>query len=304
MNRVLKINGIVLLNIALIFLSLKLYYGYTDKIIKITYTPYGLEGMITIPLAFIGLMLIISNKKFRSLGIGASALFISATIFLVFYFNKNLSPKGEYEMLMVRKATWTDEGFFLNIDFNRWYNATPVTQDKCLKIDSVQVRIDPGLFGMGTMTNDIKIPLGINCEHINIDSSNQKISHLEIAHELAGKRCFNGAIFHYTRCIALDSLDNIPFYHRGLMYMVLNEYNKALIDFSTAAILKYGNLSDSEIKALDNQERTGPAIELMEKIKNHQLDNISELVNNIFNINDFDTYQQRIKFCVEQIENE
>lgn len=301
MKKILTIIGVVLLNLGLIFIALQIHYGQTERIIRTTNASNGIETIFFIPILLIGLVLFSINKKFRRFGIGFTALCISSIIFLVFNLNKSLATKGDYESFKLRDANWTDNGFYLNIAFNMWYNSTEVTQEKCLKVDSVQVRIDKGLFGMQTMSNNVRIVESSNCDHDELDTADLKKSHLRIGHDLAQKRCFPAAIYHYSNCIELDSLGSDCYYNRGLMYMVIEEYDNALVDFLTSAALKYNQIDKKTIEFIDNTEIVSYTKELLDKLDNKDFDDIGEYVHNISTINDFDTYLKRIDFCMKKL---
>jgi len=257
--------------------------------------------MFFIPILLVGFVLFSINKKFRRFGIGLTALSISIIIFLVFHLNKSLATEGDYESFKLREANWTDNGFYLNIAYNNWYNSTEVTQEKCLNVDSVQVRIDKGLFGMRTMSNNVRIVEGLNCDHDDLDTADLKKSHLAIGHDLAQKRCFSAAIHHYSNCIELDSLGSDCYYNRGLMYMAIEEYNNALVDFLTSAAIKYNQLDNKTIEFIDNAEIVSYTKELLDKLDNKNYDDIGKYIHNFSTINDFDTYQTRITFCIEKL---
>ena len=304
MKKALILISIILGNLILIFIALLIQYRFSEKIIRTTYAPREIETFVFILITLIGLVLFFLSKKFRPIGIGATALTISSIIFLIFYLNKSLASKGEYESFKLRSANWTDKGFFLNIDFNMWYNSTKVTQEKCLTVDSVQVRVDNGLFGFQTMTDDIRIVESSNCDHTDLDTINLAKSHLTIGHNLAKKRCFTAAIYHYSTSISIDSLNPDIYYHRGIMYVAKEEYEKALFDFYYAAQIKYNSLDSEKIETIDKIELLSYTNELLKKIKTKDFKDISDFVENINTINDFDTYQKYIIFCLEKINEE
>jgi tetratricopeptide (TPR) repeat protein len=182
-----------------------------------------------------------------------------------------------------------------------WYNFTEIPQEKCFTVDSVYVRIDRGLFGMKTMTNNIRIVESNNCKHSEIDTTDLSKSHYKIGHELAKKRCFTGAIYHYTICSELDTLNNDCYYHRGLMYMAKENYEKALVDFYTAAYIKYSNVDNKGIQFIREVDIQSYMNELFNMVENKDFENIAMMAENISNISDFDNYQERIKMCIKKI---
>lgn len=304
MKHSLKIAGIIILNLGLLFVSLLIYYRFAEKIDKVTNNPYGIETFITVILLLTGIVLSIRYKNYRIIGLGATSTLISSMIFLVFYINKNFSNIGEFTNLPLKESIWNDNGFFLKINYNKHDNWIKVSQEKCLNIDTINVRIDKGLFGMDILTNDIKVIQGISCDHKDIDTNDILESHKDIGHELAEKRCFSDAIYHYSICSKLDSLNPDYYYHKGLMYMVQNNYKNALTNFFFAASVRYNNLDSSVIKNITNEEYIASGDKLLKKIKDKDYKGISSLVEKINIIDNFETYQTRINYCFSKSENE
>ncbi|WP_157454271.1 tetratricopeptide repeat protein [Crocinitomix catalasitica] len=301
MKKTARAIAFILINIGLVFLAFRIYYGSTLHLIKITDTPNGIDTLFLIPILLVGLVLLLMNKKFRRFGIGITALSYSCLFFLIMFLNRSLATEGDFENYKLRRAYWIDNEFYLNIEFNMWANSTPVTQDKCFDVDSVQVRINKGLFGMRTMSNDVKFIEQTNCLPYLIDSTDLVGSHFEIGNKLAVKRCFTKAIAHYTRCIELDALDAEIYYERSLMFMVMEQYDKALKDLITSINLKYKVMDQKAIAQVDNDDLVHYTKELLDNIQKGQDNAAGEYIDIISGINDFETYQMRINFCLEKL---
>lgn len=285
----------------MIFLALLIHFRFSEEIIRKTYAYNEVIAFVFILISMVGIIIFFLSKKFRIIGIGAIFLSVSCVTFFVFYLNSSFASKGEYESFKLRSANWTDNGFFLNIEVNERDNFTKVTQEKCLKIDSVKVRIDEGLFGMKTITDDVIIEENLNCEHQDLDSTNLSKSHLKIGDDLATRRCFTSAIYHYSFCIELDSLNLDIYYKRGLMYMAKKNYELALIDFLNAAMIKYNSLNINTIDSLNQIDLSSYTKRIFNKFKNNEFDEAVSFIETTNTIESFDTYQKQIIFCMEKI---
>jgi tetratricopeptide (TPR) repeat protein len=266
-----------------------------------TETPNAIESIFIVPILMVGVVTFSMSRTFRRFGIGLTAMCIACAFFLVFYLNKNLATEGNYENFKLKDAMWIDNGFFLKINFNMWYNLIEVTQEKCLIVDSIQIRIDKGFFGMRTITNDVRIVESSNCDYEDVDTTDLTKSHFSIGHYLAQKRCFSEAIHHYSNCIELDSLCTDCRYHRGLIFMAKEEYDKALLDFLTSATIKYLQLDEKKVETITNINLLSYTKELFSKIENKDYEYIEEYADNISTINDFDKYFKRIEFCLKKL---
>ncbi len=268
-----------------------------------TCNPYDIQTIIFLIGLIAGLIFyfVTKNKVIKKIGIGSLLLILPSLIFLIFYLNKNLAFKGDYEIFKLINATLYENSASMNIEFNSWYNYTEIPPEKCFAVDSVHVRIDRGLFGMKIMTNNVKIIESNDCVHSVIDTTNLSKSHYKIGHELAKKRCFSGAIYHYTACLELDTLNNDCYYHRGLMYMAKEKYEKALVDFYVAAFIKHNKMDDNSIKFISELDIQSYVNELFSNVKGKDFENISDMTKNIIDIYDFDNYQDRIELCIKKL---
>lgn len=277
-----------------------LYHRVTEHIIRTTHSPSGIEAFVSAPIISVGFVLFFVNKNFKRYGIGVTALLVSCIIFGVFFLNKSWASEGEYKNYKLRDNNrWSHRGFFLNVEFNMWYNSTEVPIDKWLQVDSVKVRIDKGFFGWKAMTNDLRIVESSNCAHSILDTTNTQESYYVVANELRRQRCFSEAINNYTRCIKLDSLRSNYFYERGLVSLVANDYHNALHDFLYSAVLRR-ILLDNHVDFLNPVEIEQYTTRLMEELKKQNSD-IGLSLEYLEEIKHFVKYQKRIEFCVEKL---
>lgn len=299
-KKYLRISGLVLINLILIGLGLLLYEGYIMEISRITEFPNELEGFLAVPIIIIGLIFFIKVKKYRPFVLGLTVFSAYLFIFLVFYTNKSFASKGEYESFEIRSLNWGENGFYLNIGFNMWYNSTEVTQEKYLDVDSVQVRIDNGFFGMRTMSNDLRIVENFNCEPITFEENTEN-DHLKKGTKFFHKRCFTNAIKHYTKGIEQDSLKPDGYYFRGLTYMAMEDYEKALIDFVTSLYLDYNKLDWKDVEIVDEHKLKSFTNELLKELDDENPKIIKQYIDKFNSTGYLNSYQTRIEFCMKKI---
>lgn len=245
MMKIIRTSTIIIINLIIVFLAL-LLYGFTEPIIKITGLTYGIQKIIFLPIFLAGLILFIAKKKFRPFGIALIACCISGLIFLVFFINAHFATKGTYQSFKLEQATYYINKSRHSINFRYGYYLgkkinhnmiKEVQPDKCFSVDSIHIRIDNGLFGMKTMTNEINIKNSSNCFAEKLDSNNLRLSHYKTAYKLFYKRCFPSAIQHLSTCIELDPIVPDSYLLRGSVYMVLGKYKKSLNDYLIAISL-------------------------------------------------------------------
>ena len=315
MKKVIYIVLIVIVNIILFLGGIFIFNVPTESISRLTVynesVVFFLFVIILIGVAVFTLTSVSPGYKFRYFSVGLSIFIPSAFVYLLFFLNREFARKGNYESFELSGANWTDDKFFLNINFNMWANETEVTQEKCLKVDSVLVRVDHGLFGMQTYTKDVLIAEKANCIEFQPEENiKDSLLHFEAGHFYAIHRCFNKAISEYTLSMNFYPENPANYYHRGLMYMVKTNYKQALKDFETATLLRYKQLSNeeiSDIKSFDGEKYEKTLNEAFENLsRNPSQSNFSEVFENMEKyqaIDDFDTYLKRMKFCAKKLKS-
>jgi tetratricopeptide (TPR) repeat protein len=278
--------------------------GLTAKIIEQTIDTFSIETIIFVILIFVFLLYIslTTNKTAKRFSVGFFSLISSLLIFMTFYLNKTLASKGNYKTFKLRKADWIDDKYYLDIEFNMQYNSTEVIQEKCLSVDSVDVRVDNGFFGMKVYTDEVLLREKINCETYQPAGNSDSVNYdFEAGQFYATKRCFAMAIDEYSKAIKNDSLNAQNYYHRGLIFLARNDYRSALSDFLTAAYVRYIQLDSQKIENIKNIKLDTYIQNLIQKINNKDTADLRVYLDNIALINDFDTYQKRILFCANKI---
>jgi hypothetical protein len=312
-KKILIITLVVILNLILILLALIIYNWFTVPIMRTTGSLRVVDAIIgcgIIIMVIVSFVTFLMSRRFRWFGIGGTAMTIAGIIFLVYYLNRSLATKGDYEDFELREATVEGSCFLLNIGFNDWYNSTQVTADKCVKVDSVKVRVDHGLFGMPTMSDDVRIVETENCNLTNQENAILTNDHLSMGKNLVYHRCFEKAIEHFSDFIALDSLNYDGYYERGLVFMVMEKYDKALADLLTAASLKTKKFNPQKVEPDHEAKQAVHIEELLGKIERNDTAGIKKfLEDNSFgsdweNMNvgrDLEECNRRIEFCKARI---
>lgn len=287
MKKILKFIGVVGLNILLIFFALILHYRITDKIIRKTEIKYAIAPVIPFFLFLFILAFFFSKLKFRNYAIGLATLLAFSFSFLLYFTNSKITTIGEYKSYRLRNAISEGNSFYLDVAYEVRKNTIKVTQEKCLYVDSVQLRVDNGLFGMKTITNNVRIEQGKNCSNSINDKDYGLREYIKSAHDLAKKRCFTNAIDLYSKCLTNDPFNKECYYHRGLMYIAIRDYKKAIVDFLMDASIRSFEISDIDLHK-DH---------LIVELETKDFTNINKIVDSINN----ESLSKRIIFCLEKI---
>jgi len=303
MKKVLFVVGVIFTNLILITISLLIRYKWTDKILRATDVADDVEILIVILITVASLVFFYSYKKYIKFGMGLITISVSSIIFLFFYFNKNLSSKSNYVTFNVHSIFSTSSGVYFSIDNNNYngsHSTIKVGLENYLVVDSVQIRVDNGLFGFPVLTNDLRIIENNHCENIENISSNSSDYFSSIAEDFAIKRCFTLAIEYYSKSIKLDDLNDRLYRKRGLLYVVKKKYRKAILDF-----LKATQLQNKEIKDENNDSTDNTVLVFAKKIKEKNTlsaEDFKELSESISLISDANTDKYFIRFCLKKIQ--
>ena len=298
----LKIIAWIFLNLLMICIAAWIYGWLTLPIIRITESADGIQGLFGGVIIFFGLLVFFLNKSFRRFGIGLIAISLYGSIFLFYFINQSISFRGEYVTYRLSHASWSEEKYELDVAFYHARESVAVTAEKCLSVDSVDVRIDKGLFGMRVITDDVRLVENHDYPFDDIDSSEFPDDPLSVAHQLAKKRCFSVAIQAYSNCIRSDSFVPGAFYNRGLMHMALKDYNKALRDFYAEAFFQYQELDQGSLDLFDSSNYASMYKEFEAKVKKEDYRDIHSYLEKMEMMQAFETYQARILFCLKKLE--
>ncbi len=301
MKKILTVIGLVLINLGLVYFALRIHFGATSQIVKSTNAPIDIESFVFIPFVLAGIVIFSFDEEFRRFGVGLTAFSVSSLIFLFFFLNNNLASEGEYVNYKLKGAVSTDKKYFLNIEFKPRLKSIEVTLEKCLNVDSVQVRIDKGFFGLNIMTNNVRIVENTNCDHADLESNDLANSYLNMGHALAKKRCFTDAIYYYSKLIALEPKVFNNYNHRGYIYLVISDYKNALADFLLSSYLKFNQLDKKTIDFIDTVNLAKYKKELVDKLHNKKYLALGKNLMQYKTIYDFETYFKNIKYCLKKI---
>lgn len=304
MKKYFIIVGFILINLFFLVISFSIYWLITERLIRQTRLNSEVELLFILPISFVGLCIFIIKKNFRKIGVGITGLFISIFMLAFFHFNEQFSNSGAYKSFKMRNLNINKNGLFLNIDFNHWYNATKVTPEKFINVDSVKVMVKPGLFGIETMTDEVIIEESTNCEIDSIEQYSGWEGHLEIGLKLKMQRCFSGAIHHFKTCIRVDSTIYTPYYYLGTIYMTQKRYDKALYYLTKAASVQFYYLSKPNLELLLTSETSVLNDSILKSIETKNFDKLGNYSNTVEVIDELKDYQNRVQFCLEQLKNQ
>ena len=280
------------------YLAFNLHFNYTKELMHFADVSHGIELIFLIPILLTGWILFVRNKNFRLIGIGLTGLFFSFFIFFFFFLNEHFKTEGEFKSFKLSHANWTDSGFLLKVTFNGSNHSIKVSQEKCLNVDSVQIRIAKGFWGIGILTSDVRIKEKFNCYSSSIQMDKD---HFTLGHQFAESRCSTAAIAEYTKCIIQDSTNPDPYYHRGLMFMIRNNYESALVDFVGAAYRRYQQLDNESVKFSNKQDMTSFMNKLINQLDHHEYKALEKNILKFKAYDDFDTYKTYIDYCLEKL---
>ncbi|MFL5765423.1 MAG: hypothetical protein ACJ77K_15870 [Bacteroidia bacterium] len=303
-KEILKITAIVFLNIALVLSAFYVYEAYTLKIIHVTEISSDNIATIVYPLIFgLGVFAFFRVKWIRPYLIGLIAVCISGIIFSFFYANKKFANPGKHKLAKLRNLERVKGGLSLNVDFTMWANQTKVTPDKFVGVDSVEIRVDRGFFGVAVMSDEIDIPECGSCNY-NLSDSVQSVERcLYIGDSLFEKRCFHLAIEQFTKCLLLDSTNTDAYYDRGVAYMLLKKYDRAYDDLVRSAIINYRQCDKEGYLSVEDPRLTTSFQEVMNDVKNKKEPRVEPLLKAIDDVYAEYMYQEKIEFCKEQMSN-
>jgi tetratricopeptide (TPR) repeat protein len=272
----------------------------TYEITKITILNEIIDSIIfilsVVITLFICAFIILKIKLLNKFKIGLFFFLWSIIVFLIFYLNYNLTFKGEYNRYKLRWISQKEENSYLSIDYTIWANSTKVELDKCLNVDSVDVRIDRGIFGMKTFSDNIEL-----IENNNCISSKQFETYEETGNYYSKKRCFNEAIQVYTEMISVYPIYHSSYFHRGQIFLVKKQYKKALKDFKIALKLLIDSIDKSKMNQIKKTNLDKNISNLLRKINTEKNVKIGNILEDSKIKYDLDLYVTLINYCKNKI---
>tara|TARA_Y100000782_G_scaffold111451_1_gene139586 strand:+ start:1465 stop:2421 length:957 start_codon:yes stop_codon:yes gene_type:complete len=259
LKKVLRTLGLVCLNLLLIFITIK----YTVKVIAplINTTENYRESDLSNPflyILFLGILLFIFFKKFRPLGIGILLLTCHVLFSLFHLANRQWATEGQYNLFKTSYENFKDLSCVKPKIHGYPYIQIDVDYQQAIDVDSMEFRIDKGLFGIKFIADKVKIPESNYCKHYaTVDSLNWE-QHHKLGKELKYKRCFNNAIDHFKTAIDLDSTQSSSYKELAEIYLVQEDYKNALLNFYQAATIDFEDIEtlDDKLKARINEGKS------------------------------------------------
>lgn len=301
MQRILNIVDYILLNLALVFLSVLLYLLKVEQLLEITAAPKDITTIVSISIILIGVFVIFVYPKLIRVAIGGIALTYALVLFLMLYSNHFFSKAGQYEDFVLIEAQSFENDHFLKVEYFHLKPKIAVTMEKCFSVDSVQIRVDNGLFGMKTISNQVRIKENSACNPSDLDTFNLISWHQNMGDSYSKMRCFDEAEFHYSACLKLDSLHFNSYCRRGNVYLIKENYQKALNDYISGAMLRFSLEDSSTKRIIANNEVEIIPNDIYTHLKNKDLEKIDEFLIKLDLIADYDKYVDKIAFCLKKI---
>lgn len=315
MKRRLSIALIVILNLGLLFIAM-LVEGRIEVIQQRTFeVPHGFITLASLVL-IICIMLLLRLRTFRKnlwkVSFGLAVMLTQLVTYSIFNLNQSKAAEGEYITASVEDANWFQDGDYSRFTVNlkiyglSWF-AIEVAPEVCVKVDSMELRIDEGFFGLKVASNDIRIIEQANCEvslafkNFPLDSANHLTYHFDLGDEYMDRRCFDNAIQQFSACILSDSLESKYYNRRARVHLTKRDFENALIDYYLAARLEIHSLDSNFINFVDTVNYRDHVEQFFARTRQGDYEGLGENVNRIDQVERLSTYRYWIDYCYEQI---
>lgn len=308
MKKLLIIIGVVFVNLIFVITSIYIYL-YKIKLEQLTEETNVEIWVFLITLFLFVITIGMINKKILfQFSFGIYLILISTFNYFIYWINYNYSSKGEFVTLKIRDAIWDDDGFFLNPAFNDTKSIVKVEQNVCFKVDSIDFRIDKGLFGFKILTNNAVLIPSKNCDNSLCEDSTSKNyeTYFNNGQELTKIRCYYQAICEFNKAIKLNKTESKTYYYRGTSFLALQNYKSALIDFYIALEIEKAKNSKTEIEQAFKENTDKLVSSIITDIESNNIRkietlNIEDKLNKIQLANKFDNYTTRLNYCIKKL---
>jgi tetratricopeptide (TPR) repeat protein len=304
---VLKVLFYIILNLLLLYTSLKIYASFCSELVNKTEDVFDIKNFLIVILSISTIFIIVTTKIkiIKHFGIGIMSLLVVCSLFIIFTVNKKFGSIGKYYDYKIIEAASSNKKNYLDIRYHDNRISIEVDLEDCLKVDFVKIRIDNGLLGMPFITCNYKLEENNNCKQFEIKDSatflnNHAKYHIEIGHYYARIRCFTSAIEHYSYSIIQDSLNENRYYNRGLMYTVKHDYKKALKDFYSAAIIANCKIDTNLLSKSKGLKIDDVLNNLMENSEKNETQDLEAIIYKMELFSNFDDYKSYIEYCIEK----
>ena len=286
------------------------YPGHINKWLTLLYIFFCFYAII-----FVIYKGVYGNKFLARFGVGLVSLALSLTYLgldkTVDFIENKFATTGEYYPFEIKKAyenVSIDVSDFVYLRYgNRLY--IDFEPNEITEIDSLHLRIDTSFYGNFIISKDnYKVMESQNCNHEDIDTLDYYNSNMRIADELYFKRCFSGAIDHYTRALRSDSLNinnEYIYFQRGMLRLFYKEYDNAYYDFVLSFLFFYARVdyeSLSEKIEFSEGDKMGIIQNLIEGFTHGKIDeniDLSDVIQTISNVYHYQKYNYLLNFCTK-----
>ena len=296
MRKFIKKTLVVLINLFLFSIGFFLFNNVTYEITKYTLDNEIIDGIIVIGTFTVTVFICVhALPKIRILKHFINGLFFlisSIIVFLVFYLNYNITFEGKYKRYKLRFSSQIEQKVYLSIDYTTWANSTEVELDKWLAVDSVDVRIDRGIFGIQTFSNNIELVENKNCKPLKFYET----------YEGGGiyysrQRCFNEAIKVYSEMINAYPKLHSGYYYRGRIQLIKKKYDLALNDFKIALKLLISSVDKSKMDRIKKIKMQNYLSKLIKSVNTDKQVKIESYLENSKIKYELETYLTLINYC-------
>ncbi len=234
-----------------------------------------------------GILIIVinTNKKHKSTIFATSDVISPINNFKSYEVIHLISAYNEYDYMKIE----TEYGKIVVI----------VEPDQFYHFDSVELKTSGDQYV-------VRIRESTNCKPAKDFSEYQPYEYSSQGLELTKKRCFSGAIAHYSNCIQVDSLNDDWYYMRGLNQMFRKNYETAIIDFFHGySLLSSENFDHSTINRLLDSKRSANNKQLIKELEIafSSSGDLKKLIHakKAMELNDLDGYIKMIAFCYDKL---
>ncbi|MFM9984484.1 MAG: hypothetical protein ACKVOK_04580 [Flavobacteriales bacterium] len=296
-----SIPGILLFNGLLLILAIRIYFYTSPALFLRNENPMGLDTLIITVVLVLGFILFMAKEKLRKFIPGITFVLAPLAVFAFFKLNESLYDIGNYERFPVKYRQWNGSSGFLYYGFPGYSFEHAVRSDYYIDIDSIDVRIDRGLFGLKVITDSVRV---VEMPRRNyapsyINDINQ--IHLETAENLTFERRFNDALDQYDAHLRVDSNSHEAYYGRGVIYQLKGKYDLALKDFLTSTSIKYTQFQGYSAKETDLRFAVEVIVSLVDSIESHSPHATEQIIEQLRNLDKFDEFKTRIEYCMAML---
>lgn len=204
----------------------KSYVNFEISVFSFSMGAGFIVGIIAFLLSF--------NREFQKYTIGLSVICFSILTASFVSINKLVSFEGYYRIFKVERLSPSATNNIISVKIDREFKNTEVGYEYSIKTDSVEIRIDRGLFGIEFLSDNVKVPVNNNCDQILIPEEITSDLLLKAAKHFTYLRCFANAKHCFDTYTDNGEVTYEGIYYSALLDLTLNEFDSAIIKFKQA----------------------------------------------------------------------